>query len=119
MKIVTIWLCLSILIVGCSTSLTTFNNKSTGLSKSVKDDSSFTVFLLERDIPLNIERLGVVTIVNGSVTNVDKGVKEELRRKCQALGANGAYRTLDGFYPRAYTYSYLVFKYKRQNTSSK
>lgn len=119
MRITIICFFLGTLLVGCSTSQTTFSDRNTGLNTLVKDDSSLTVFLLERDIPLDIERLGVVTIVNGSVTNVDKGVKQELRKKCQALGANGAYRTLDGFYPRAYTYSYLVFRYKRQNIGSK
>lgn len=75
--------------------------------------SSVKIFLLERDIPQNIEQLGTVSIsVNGRPTlGVDEEVKQQLRKDCQQLGANGAYRVNDGtYYPLVV--SYLVFRYK-------
>ena len=73
-----------------------------------------TVFLLERDIPQDIERLGIVTIaLNSRATlNVDSYVKEQLAKDCQTLGANGAYRVNDGtYFPNIV--SYLVFRYRK------
>ncbi|AQG78408.1 hypothetical protein AWR27_03085 [Spirosoma montaniterrae] len=78
------------------------------------DTSSFRVFLLEREIPQDIEQLGVVSLsVNGRPSlNIDVEVKQKLRRECQQLGANGAYRINDGtYYPLVV--SYLVFRYKK------
>ena len=74
--------------------------------------SSVKIFLLERDIPQNIEQLGTVSIaVNSRPTiNIDEQVKQQLRKDCQKLGANGAYRVNDGtYYPLIV--SYLVFRY--------
>jgi hypothetical protein len=78
-------------------------------------DSSVTVFLLERDIPADIERLGSVTIQYDirSRFSTDSQVKAELDRQCQILKANGAYRTNDGTYSPVIV-SYLVFRYKKK-----
>lgn len=78
------------------------------------DTSSLKVFLLEREIPQDIEQLGVVSLsVNSrSTLNIDEQVKQQLRKNCQQLGANGAYRISDGtYYPLIV--SYLVFRYKK------
>ncbi|GAB3270959.1 hypothetical protein GCM10027347_41960 [Larkinella harenae] len=79
------------------------------------DSSSVTVFLLERDIPQDIEKLGVVTIANieRATVNTDKHVKRQLQKDCQRLGANGAFRVNDGTYHPAIV-NYLVFKYKKE-----
>ncbi|MDR6197448.1 hypothetical protein [Siphonobacter sp. SORGH_AS_0500] len=76
------------------------------------ETSSVTVFLLERDIPQNIERLGVVSLrINGNAgMDNDKYVKDQLFKDCKKLGANGAYRINDGTYTPLVV-SYLVFKY--------
>jgi hypothetical protein len=81
---------------------------------SMADTSGVTVFLLERDIPQDIERLGVVSIsVNSRPTlTIDEQVKQQLNKDCQRLGANGAYRVNDGtYYPLIV--NYLVFRYKK------
>ncbi|QKZ14920.1 hypothetical protein [Spirosoma sp. KUDC1026] len=78
------------------------------------DTSSLRVFLLEKENPQDIEQLGVVALsVNSRPTlNTDEEVKLQLRKECQRLGANGAYRISDGtYYPLVV--SYLVFKYKK------
>jgi hypothetical protein len=79
------------------------------------DSAGVTVFLLERDLPASIERLGVVRLTYPSAyagLNKDVAVKRQLITACQRLGANGAYRTNDGFYP-PYSVSYLVFRYQK------
>ncbi|QHV94571.1 hypothetical protein [Spirosoma endbachense] len=72
------------------------------------------IFLLERAIPQAIEELGVVSLyvnIRPGLT-VDQQVKQQLRKDCQRLGANGAYRISDGtYYPTVV--SYLVFRYKK------
>lgn len=84
-------------------------------SMQTLDSAGVTVFLLERDIPANFERLGVVRLTYPSTyagLNKDQFVKRQLVAACQRLGANGAYRTNDGFYP-PYSLSYLVFRYRK------
>jgi len=78
------------------------------------DSLSVKIFLLEREIPQDIEQLGVVSLSINSRPglNIDQQIKQQLRNDCQQLGANGAYRINDGtYYPMVV--SYLVFKYKR------
>jgi len=78
------------------------------------DSLSVKIFLLEREIPQDIEQLGVVSLSVNSRPglNVDQQVKQQLKNDCQRLGANGAYRINDGtYYPMVV--SYLVFKYKK------
>lgn len=84
-------------------------------SNQASDGSDVKIFLLERDIPTDIEQLGVVTIgINSRAgLNIDELVKKQLRSDCQRLGANGAYRINDGtYYPLVV--NYLVFRYKMQ-----
>ncbi len=81
-------------------------------STSAIDTSGVTIFLLERDIPQNIKKLGIVSmrINNNAGMNMDGYVKTQLKKDCQKLGANGAFRTHDGSYP-PFIVSYLVFRY--------
>jgi hypothetical protein len=48
-------------------------------------------------------------------SRTDEFVKKELQKQCQQLGANGAYRLNDGYYPgtRREEVPYLVFKYAK------
>lgn len=101
------------LIIGLSSCVTSRIKPYTQVSATSKQDtSSVKIFLLERDIPQNIERLGVVslTINSNAGMNMDKFIKDRLRKDCQRLGANGAYRTNDGTYI-PFVVSYLVFRY--------
>ncbi|WP_052731129.1 hypothetical protein [Spirosoma radiotolerans] len=110
MKLMVALLFLSWTLTGCVTTQVTSADNSTFSNGQVDGDTNLTIFLLERDIPTAIKRLGVVTISVGTATT-DKMVKERLKLKCQELGANGAYRISDGFYPNAGSIPYLVFKY--------
>ena len=112
MKSTLVLILLSWLVVGCVTTQFTSTDNSTATDISATSDTTLTVFLLERDIPTEIKRLGVVTIYIGAST-IDKTVKRQLKLKCQEFGANGAYRITDGFYPSAGIVPYLIFKYKR------
>ena len=78
------------------------------------DASSVRVFLLERDIPQDIEQMGVVaiSIESRASLTIDEQVKQQLRKDCQRVGANGAYRINDGTYDPTIV-SYLIFKYKK------
>ncbi|WP_155296269.1 hypothetical protein [Spirosoma rigui] len=83
-------------------------------SGPVADSSSVKIFLLERDIPQDIEQMGVVaiSIESSPSLTIDEQVKRQLRKDCQRAGANGAYRINDGtYYPQIV--SYLIFKYKK------
>jgi hypothetical protein len=85
-----------------------------GQSSQMPDSSDVKIFLLERDIPSDIEQLGVVTIriESGVGLRIDEVVKQQLRDDCQKLGANGAYRINDGtYYP--VVVNYLAFRYKK------
>lgn len=84
----------------------------TALSEEIASDEP-TIFLLERDIPATIHKLGIVNISIGVGGDVDQSVKRELKLRCQQLKANGAYRINDGFYPTISRISYLVFLYKK------
>ena len=79
------------------------------------DSLSVKIFLLEREIPQDIDQLGVVSlsVINNRLgLNIDQQVKQQLQKDCQRLGANGAYRINDGtYYPTIV--SYLVFSYKK------
>lgn len=112
MKLRLALLLLSWTLTRCVTTQVTSAANSTINDIPSTSDTTLTIFLLERDIPLEIKRLGVVTIPIGAST-IDKVVKEKLKLKCRELGANGAYRISDGFYPSAGIVPYLVFKYKR------
>ena len=115
MKYVTLIVCLGVLscttskVVPAETSIINAQPKLPGNQRY-----PVTIFLLERDIPPVIKRLGVVLI---STTNhsvyIDRVVKQELQKKCQEVGANGAYRLSEGYYPtNRLEIPYLVFKYE-------
>ena len=100
----------------CLSACITSKVKSLGEVNSVELDnsSSVKIFLLERDVPQDIKRLGVVSLSVNSRPglNVDEDVKRQLIKNCQQLGANGAYRINDGtYYPMIV--SYLVFRYEK------
>lgn len=103
---------LSWTVMGYVTTQVTSTDNSTATTISARSDTTLTIFLLERDIPMEIKRLGVVNIAVGTGA-VDKSVKEKLKQKCQELGANGAYLISDGFYPSVGLVPYLIFKYKK------
>ena len=78
------------------------------------DGSPVNIFLLERDLPKDIERLGIVSILPTSqvAIGLDNQVKQQLKEDCKRLGANGAYRISDGTYS-SLVISYLVFRYEK------
>src|SRR5262245_61827018 len=111
---------IGLVLTGCARSKITMIGETGSRLQSADSASSLKVFLLERDIPVDIERLGVVTIgfnPNGSMS-IYKYTKSALLKECQKVGANGAYRINDGtYYP--VTVSYLVFRYKNEAISLK
>jgi hypothetical protein len=116
--ILVVWLAIGIL--GCTTSrVVPAENSTTMVSTKPsalagKPSYPVTIFLLERDIPPVIKRLGVVLISTTTRgVNVDRVVKRELQKRCEDLGANGAYRLSEGYYPtNTLDIPYLVFNYK-------
>ncbi len=73
---------------------------------------SVTVFLLERDLPREFERRGIVAITPPAQAPADLAhwVKQRLQEESQKRGANGALRINEGTYP-PHVIRYLVFKY--------
>ncbi len=108
-----------LLLTGCVTSQTIPIGQVENAVRT-PDDSGVTVFLLEREIPQDIKKLGVVTLNiqtnTAANSSVDRDVKAQLHKACKELGANGAYRINDGTYFPALV-SYLVFSYKKQTQS--
>ncbi len=110
---------LAILSASCTTSrVRSIKSGDEVLVEKMDDGSSLHVFLLERDIPLDIERLGMVSITPNIGMATDRSkihakVKKKLREACQELGANGAYRINDGSY-QPNEVSYLVFRYEKE-----
>ena len=111
------WLGMGLLSCTTSRVVPTENSPINGQTKSAdlpgKPSDPITVFLLERDIPPLIKRLGVVLISTTTHSvYVDRVVKRELQKKCQEVGANGAYRLSEGYYTtHTLAIPYLVFKY--------
>jgi hypothetical protein len=112
-----VWLGVGIL--SCTTSRVIPAENSTIMATTKSADLSgkpsypVTIFLLERDIPPAIKRLRVVLISTTTRgVNVDRVVKRELQKRCDELGANGAYRLSEGYYPtNTLDIPYLVFNY--------
>ncbi|MEZ0484142.1 hypothetical protein [Fibrella aquatica] len=78
---------------------------------------SITIFLLERDIPPVIKRLGIINVaIDPGKSRVDKTVKTELRKNGKKVGANGSYRINEGYYPTntqsSFYVPYLLFRYE-------
>ena len=111
LKTVIALLLLSTSLTGCITSKV--KPVTQAVNTALSENSGVKIFLLERDIPADIEQLGVVTIsiTRRHVLNIDEVVKQQLMKDCQRLGANGAYRVNDGTYFPTIV-NYLAFKYK-------
>lgn len=76
---------------------------------------SVTIFILERDLPSQIDRLGVVTFrTYRSGMGVHDQVKQQLQHEARQRGANGAFRLREGTYDRLGIFAYLLFRYKTQ-----
>lgn len=114
MKLIGCLLMLNVFMMGCATS-NTIPVSEAGIVNPM-DTSGVTIFLLERDIPPTIKKLGVVSIpfqlTTFNINRIDGIVKAKLNESCQKIGANGAYRINDGsYYPKII--SYLVFRYDK------
>ena len=102
----------------CMVSCVTSNTISVSEAEAVNatDTAGVTIFLLERDIPLTIQKLGVVSIpfqlTTFNINRIDAIVKKRLNESCRKVGANEAYRINEGsYYPKIV--SYLVFRYDK------
>ncbi|MEZ0542741.1 hypothetical protein [Fibrella arboris] len=90
--------------------------QGTTSSGASTDSATVTIFLLERDIPTTIERVGTVTIhTYGSIYSIHQRVETELQKLGREKGANGAYRVQHGTYDHEHDgiVSYLLFRYKK------
>ncbi|MEY4540538.1 MAG: hypothetical protein RLZZ306_2295 [Bacteroidota bacterium] len=110
--ILIIWVILSSCI---STKMIPVQNNETLIVKTFSpiEPSSVTIFLLERDIPLSIERLGVLKIdMTNAMVRFD-AIEEKLRIECAKIGANGAFRLNEGtiITNQGGVISYLCFRY--------
>lgn len=102
------------LITGCVTSQFQPITQSVSTNPSV---NSVTIFLLERDLPPQFDRLGTVTVRTYSPGySVHQQVEAELQKVGQLKGANGAYRIGHGTYDHAKggMVTYLLFRYPTQ-----
>ena len=80
------------------------------------DSAAVTVFLLERDLPTSMERLGTIAVrVNQTTPNFHQILLGELQKVARQQGANGAYRLQHGTYEldRVGVVSYLLFRYRK------
>jgi len=80
------------------------------------DSAAVTIFLLERDLPATMERIGTVTIHTfGSIYSIHQRVEDELQKLGHEKGANGAYRVQHGTYDHEHDgiVSYLLFRYTK------
>lgn len=84
---------------------------------AVSDSVGVTIFLLERDLPATMDRLGTITIhTYGSIFGINQKVEDELQKIGRQKGANGAYRIGHGTYDhdKDGLVTYLLFRYKTQ-----
>ncbi|NID13573.1 hypothetical protein [Fibrivirga algicola] len=80
------------------------------------DSTGVTVFLLERDLPSAMERIGTITIHTfGSIYSVHQQVEDELQKTGRLKGANGAIRIQHGTYDhdKDGLVTYLLFRYTK------
>ena len=114
MKQIILILLAHLCMMSCATSNAVQVNDA-GIAKTT-DTPELTIFLLERDIPQTINRLGTVSIpmkVNTlNLKQFDVNIKAKLRELCKEAGANGAYRINEGNY-QTYVVSYLIFQYNK------
>ncbi|XAZ82153.1 hypothetical protein A6C57_27885 (plasmid) [Fibrella sp. ES10-3-2-2] len=81
------------------------------------DSAGVTIFLLERDLPATMDRLGTITIhTYGSIFSIHQKVEDELQKIGRQKNANGAYRIGHGTYDhdKDGLVTYLLFRYKTQ-----
>jgi hypothetical protein len=124
MKCLTFVFCLGVGLLSCTTSRVVPAESSVIMASGIPTEKvtyPVTVFLLERDIPPVIKRLGVVLIsTTDHGVGVDRVVKRALQKKCQELGANGAYRLNEGYYPtNTLAIPYLIFTYEQPAREAK
>lgn len=106
-----IGLSLAGLISGCFTSQFRPITQTTSVKASA---DSVTIFLLERDLPPMMERLGTVTIhAYGSTLGIHQKVEDEIQKVGRQKGANGAFRVAHGTYDhdKDGLITYLLFRY--------
>ncbi|RYC66455.1 hypothetical protein [Spirosoma sordidisoli] len=73
---------------------------------------SVTIFLLERDLPPQFDRSGIVTFrTYRSGMGVHDQVKHQPQQEARQRGANGAFRLREGTYDRIGIVAYLLFRY--------
>ncbi|GAB2562255.1 hypothetical protein GCM10027085_62470 [Spirosoma aerophilum] len=80
------------------------------------DSALVTIFLLERDLPARMERIGTVTIHTfGSIYSTHQRVEDELQKLGRQKGATGAYRIHHGTYDhdKDGLITYLLFRYTK------
>lgn len=94
--------------------ITTADPISTSRHFTQPMNTPVTIFLLERDLPKEFQRIGIVSISprSRSASSIDNEVKDQLLADCKRLGANGAYRISDATYDPL-VISYLLFNYER------
>ena len=98
-----------------STKLIPIQSNETQIVKNFPpiEPSEVKIFLLERDIPSSIERLGVLKInMTNAMVRFD-AIEEKLRSECAKIGANGAFRLNEGtiITNEGGVISYLCFRY--------
>ena len=77
--------------------------------------SQVAIYLLERDIPADAERLGTLA-VQFLNTSSDAQIQQEVKSACAKIGATGAIRVNEGTRPAAregmFQVTYLAFRTK-------
>ncbi|ADB42727.1 hypothetical protein [Spirosoma linguale] len=104
------------LITGCASFPQYRPIQSTINSGASADSAVVTVFLLERDLPARMERIGTVTIHTfGSLYSTHQRVEDELQKLGRQKGATGAYRIQHGTYDhdKDGLITYLLFRYTK------
>ena len=81
--------------------------------------SQVAIYLLERDIPADAERLGTVA-VKFPTTSSDAQIQQEVKSACARIGATGAIRVNEGTRPGnregMFQITYLAFRTREIGT---
>lgn len=104
------------LIIGCASFPQYQPIQGTANSGASVDSARVTIFLLERDLPTRMDRIGTVTIHTfGSIYSTHQRVEAELQKLGREKGATGAYRIQHGTYDheRDGLITYLLFRYTK------
>jgi hypothetical protein len=103
-------------IIGCASFPQYRPIQDTANSGASVDSALVTIFLLERDLPTRMERIGTVTIHTfGSIYSTHQRVEDELQKLGRQKGATGAYRIQHGTYDhdKDGLITYLLFRYTK------